>query len=147
MLLRYVILIHAQAQTKAQGWKVVHYFWWWCTYTYVCNVRTYKTKQTDLRVKPLFKLVLWLVLGRGSLYDSSLVLFYTCRKTFRTLRGVWGFQCSLRSPHIQHVVSDDEELLQWVHVFGRSHSACVATYFKSDTLSYKRQNCHFTKLI
>ena len=39
----------------------------------VCNVRTYKTKQPDQRVKPLFKLVLWLVLGRGSLYDSSLV--------------------------------------------------------------------------
>ena len=33
----------------------------------------YKTKQTDQRVKPFFKLVLWLVLGRGSLYDSSLV--------------------------------------------------------------------------
>ena len=37
------------------------------------SVRTYKTKQTDQRVKPLCKLVLWLVLGRGSLYDSSLV--------------------------------------------------------------------------
>ena len=36
-------------------------------HTYVCNVRTYKTKQTDQRVKPLFKLVLRLVLGRGSL--------------------------------------------------------------------------------
>ena len=34
----------------------------------------YKTKQTDQRVQPLFKLVLWLVLGRGSLYDSSLVI-------------------------------------------------------------------------
>ena len=45
------------------------------TYTYV---RTYKTKQTDQRVKPLFKLVLWLVLGRGSLYESSHVfLFYS----------------------------------------------------------------------
>ena len=41
------------------------------------SVRTYvyKTKQTDQRVKPLFKLVLWLVLGRGSMYDSSLVSF------------------------------------------------------------------------
>ena len=41
---------------------------------YVCIVLTYKTKQTDQRVKTLFKLVLWLVLGRGSLYDSSLVI-------------------------------------------------------------------------
>ena len=37
------------------------------------SVRPYKTKQTDQGVKPLFKLVLWLLLGRGSLYDSSLV--------------------------------------------------------------------------
>ena len=44
------------------------------TCTYVCKVRTYKTKQTDQRVKPLFKLVLWLVLVRESLYDSSLVV-------------------------------------------------------------------------
>ena len=67
-------LIHAQAPTKAQAWKVVHYFWWWCpsVRTYV---PTYKTKQTDQRVKPLFKLVLWLVLRRGSLYDSSLVYY------------------------------------------------------------------------
>ena len=33
------------------------------------SVRPYKTKHTDQRVKPFFKLVLWLVLGRGSLYD------------------------------------------------------------------------------
>ena len=39
------------------------------------SVRPYKTKQTDQRVKPLFKLVLWLMLGRGLLYDSSLVSF------------------------------------------------------------------------
>ena len=39
------------------------------------SVHPYKTKQTDQRVKPLFKLVLWLVLGRGSLYDSGLVSF------------------------------------------------------------------------
>ena len=45
------LLIHAQAPTKAQAWKVVHYF-------------------KDQRVKPYFKLVL---IGRGSLYDSSLV--------------------------------------------------------------------------
>ena len=37
-------------------------------------IRTYvRTKQTDQRVEPIFKLVLWLVLGRGSTYDSSLV--------------------------------------------------------------------------
>ena len=38
-------------------------------------VRTYvRTKQNKpIKIKPLFKLVLWLVLGRGSLYDSSLV--------------------------------------------------------------------------
>ena len=28
----HVLLIHSQAQTKAQAWKVVHYFWWWCPY-------------------------------------------------------------------------------------------------------------------
>ena len=48
-------LIHAQAQTKAQAWKVVHYFWSWCS-----SVRPYKTKQTDQRVKPLFNLLLCL---------------------------------------------------------------------------------------
>ena len=31
------------------------------------------TKHTNQRVKPFFKLVIWLVLARGSLYDSSLV--------------------------------------------------------------------------
>ena len=36
-----------------------------------------KTKQTDQTVKPLFKLVIWLVLGRGSLYDSSLVVVFS----------------------------------------------------------------------
>ena len=46
-------------------------------------IRTYKTKQTDQRVKPFFKLVLWLVLGRGSLHDSSLVLFYSHWTKFR----------------------------------------------------------------
>ena len=34
---------------------------------YVRNVHTYKTKQTIQIVKPLFQLVLWLVLGRGAL--------------------------------------------------------------------------------
>ena len=38
--------------------------------TYVCNVRTYKTKQNK-PIKPLFKPVL----GRGSLYESSLVMY------------------------------------------------------------------------
>ena len=37
------------------------------------SVRQYKPNQTNQRVKPLFKLVFWLVLGgRGLLYDSSL---------------------------------------------------------------------------
>ena len=88
-LMTLVLLILAQAQTKAQAWKMVHYFWWWCpsVHTYIRTyvrpyirkyVRTYvqnKTKQTDQTVKPLFKLVLWLVLGRGSLYDTSLVIY------------------------------------------------------------------------
>ena len=30
----------------------------------IVSVRPYKTKQTDQRVKSLFKLVLWLVIGR-----------------------------------------------------------------------------------
>ena len=33
------------------------------------SVHRYKTKETDQRVKPLFN---WLMLGRGSLYDSVL---------------------------------------------------------------------------
>ena len=33
-----------------------------------------QNKTNRSKIKPLFKLVLWLVLGRGSLYDSSLVL-------------------------------------------------------------------------
>ena len=41
-----LLLIHAQAQTKAQAWKVVHYFWWWCPYV--------RTKHTDQRVKQFF---------------------------------------------------------------------------------------------
>ena len=41
--------------------------------TYVTSVRT---KHTYQRVEPFFKLVLWLVLGRGSLYDSSLVIIF-----------------------------------------------------------------------
>ena len=84
-----LILIHVQAQTKAQAWKVVHYFWWWCpsvrTYvlTYVHSVRTKHNK--PIRVpKPLFKLVLLLVLGRGSLYDSSLAF---SRSTFSWCYG------------------------------------------------------------
>ena len=41
------------------------------------GVRTYlRTKHTDQRVKPFFKLVLWWVLGPGSLYDSSLVIYF-----------------------------------------------------------------------
>ena len=43
------ILIHAQAQSKAQAWKVVHYFWWWCPSVHTYG-RTYKTKQTDQRL-------------------------------------------------------------------------------------------------
>ena len=35
-------LIHAQAQTKAQACKVVHYFWWWCR-SVRPYVHTYKT--------------------------------------------------------------------------------------------------------
>ena len=62
-------------------------------------IRTYKTKHTDQRVKPLFKLVLWLVLGRGSLYDSSLVLFiHVALGKLREypwwsseVESVWGF--------------------------------------------------------
>ena len=46
------------------------------------GVRTYVRIQTDRRVKPYFKLVLWLVLRRGSLYDSSLV--------FNTIMGTVG---------------------------------------------------------
>ena len=34
-------LIHVQAQTKAQAWKVVHYFWWWFP-----SVRPYKTHRS-----------------------------------------------------------------------------------------------------
>ena len=50
------LLIHIQAQTKAQAWKMVHYLVF------------------GDGVRPFFKLVLWFVLGRGSLlYDSSLV--------------------------------------------------------------------------
>ena len=33
-----------------------------------------RTKRNEQRIKPIFKLVLWLVIGRGSLYDSSLAL-------------------------------------------------------------------------
>ena len=44
-----MLLIHAQAQNKAKAWKVVHYSG--------DGVRTYNTKPTDQRVKPLFKLV------------------------------------------------------------------------------------------
>ena len=54
------------------------------------SVRPSKTKQTDQRVKPLFKLVLRLVLGRGSLYDSSLVCyFFYVRSSFS------GHSCNL----------------------------------------------------
>ena len=34
-----VLLIHAQAQTKAQAWKVVHYF--------IISVRTYVQNKTN----------------------------------------------------------------------------------------------------
>ena len=55
------------SKTKAQDWKVVHYIWW-CP-----SVRTYvRTIHTDQRDQPFVKLVVWLVMGRGSLYDSSL---------------------------------------------------------------------------
>ena len=45
---------------------------------YVCNVK-------DQRVEPFFQLVLWLVLRRGSLYDSSQVMKF---RTFLTLSKV-----------------------------------------------------------
>ena len=35
----FIISIHAQAQTKAQAWKVVYYFWSWCL-----SVRTKQNK-------------------------------------------------------------------------------------------------------
>ena len=44
------LLIHAQAQTKAPAWKVVHYFWWWCPY-----VRTYKQNTPIKELKTLFQ--------------------------------------------------------------------------------------------
>ena len=59
------------------------------------SVRTYvRTKQTDQRVKPLFKLVLWWVRRCGSLYDSSLVSFYSLSiplQSFNTIL-VWILQ-------------------------------------------------------
>ena len=60
--LKYNILIHAQhnPKHKLEKWFIIF---------------SDETKQTDQRVKSLFKLVLWLVLGRGSLYDPSLVLY------------------------------------------------------------------------
>ena len=42
-----VLLIQAQAQTKAQAWKVVHFSWWWCPYAYFRTYsRTYKTNRS-----------------------------------------------------------------------------------------------------
>ena len=53
------LLIHAQAPTKAQAWKVIHYFCWWClsVRTYVCNVRTYE--QNILNLKRHFSFDHW----------------------------------------------------------------------------------------
>ena len=61
-----------QAQTKAQAWK-----WFIISGDGVRpSVHTYVQNKTNRsKIKPLFKLVLWLVLGRGSLYDSSLVMY------------------------------------------------------------------------
>ena len=73
--------------SKAKAWKVGHYFWWWwcpSVYTYV-RVRT---KHTDQRVKPFFKLVLCLVLGCGSLSDSSLVKSVIVKCTNLTVRNI-----------------------------------------------------------
>ena len=56
----------------------------------------YKPNQTDQRVKPFFKLVLWLVLGRGSLscpsntstyYDALYVKVMKTRNQRKTPKG------------------------------------------------------------
>ena len=61
----FVELIHAQPQTKAQSSLKSGslYLLMVSVHTYV---RTYKTKHADQRVKPFFKVVLVLVLGRAA---------------------------------------------------------------------------------
>ena len=56
-----MFLIHVHAPTKAQAWKVVHYFWWWCSSIrpYVQNTPTNElatTEDIDWTVKSKFEI-------------------------------------------------------------------------------------------
>ena len=102
-IMKHVLFIHAQAQTKAQAWKVVHYFWWWCPSVHT-SVRTKQNKNRS-KIKPLFKLVLWLVLGSGSIFfpcstfsnnhDIKMLrynLYYRAFRKLLTLSGNFSMQ-------------------------------------------------------
>ena len=58
-------MIHAQAPTKALAWKVVQLFDQFVLYG--------QTDTITRNSEPLFKLVLWFVLGRGSIHVSSMI--------------------------------------------------------------------------